>query len=301
MFKRNSTVKLLATLGILIGIYFIISLTKNTQRSKSLRKELVSINDDKVDKLVIQKSGRKTLLEKEGEDWVLTLDNGRKVKTKDAAVKNAIGSLMTVKPSRLVARTEEKWKEYQVDSAGYQVQVYEGGNKTLDLVIGRLGVEGQRSFHTFVRLEEDNETYRANNFMSFSVPSDPSGYRNGQLMQLKKDSIRKISFNYDIDPFVLEKSGNNWLIQGNPTDSAAVVTYLGDISFVTSSAFIDDVDNYEQSTASITYYMNDGSETTIEAFVDGESKVLKSSDNLDEMVNDSTLHAKLFKSKESFR
>ena len=80
-----------------------------------------------------------------------------------------LSTLTTIEPSRIASRSDSKWKDYAVDSAGTRVKVYQGSELVTDIVLGRFGVEGQRSFYTYVRLSEDEDTYVANDFMKMSI------------------------------------------------------------------------------------------------------------------------------------
>jgi hypothetical protein len=165
--------------------------------------------------------------------------------------------LTTVKPSRIATKDPEKWKDFQVDSSGTRVQVFEGDKNTLDLIIGRFGFNqeamqqqqqvmggrgGMNQFYTYVRLENDMEVYVADNFMGMSLNAETSGYRNRQLLSVTTDSLMEIRLNYPADSsFVMTKVDSLWMIDGVLTDSAATASYLGSIRYVNNSNFVDDV------------------------------------------------------------
>lgn len=240
--KKLSNIKLIGVLAALFVIYFVIDFNGSRNKSKSLRTELITIDTAKVSKILVEAPGDKSVqLEKIQEEWELSLPNGKKVVASNSAVDNALYALLSIKPSRMATKSEAKWKDYQVDSAGTRVKVYEGGDNTLDLVIGRFGMEGQRAYHTFVRLYEDKEVYVAKDFMGFSVSSDPSAYRDQVMARIKKDSVASVTFNYPSDSsFRLERTGDAWQANGQFADSTAVAKYLGGLSYVSGKEFMDD-------------------------------------------------------------
>jgi hypothetical protein len=141
-----------------------------------------------------------------------------------------------------VAKDPSKWKEYQVDSAGTRVQVFEGKNKSLDLMIGRFGVQGQRSFFTYVRLYEENEIYAADNFMGISFGTTASDYRDTQIVSFTTDSLAEIRFNYPGDSaFTLQRADSVWIVGNQLADSTGTADYFSDVRYINNPGFVDDV------------------------------------------------------------
>jgi len=265
MFKKLSNLKLIGILVILGAAYLILEFTANSGRSRSFREVLVDIDTAKVNKILISKGDKQVQLDKEGGNWELLLDNGKKVPAISSNVRNALSTLNTIKPSRIVARKSEKWNEYQVDTAGIQVQVFEGNTKSLDIIIGKFGVKGQRQFYTHVRLTEDDEVYIADNFMGISFPSDAASFRNKQLVRFVIDSLTGVQYDYPADTSftVLKTIDDNWVIDGNSTDSASTVRTLRSFRFVSGRDFVDDINFGESGTELLTLTLNLKSEEDI--------------------------------------
>lgn len=279
--KKLSNVKLLGILAALCVIYFVVDFTGGKSKSKSLRTELVEIDTAQVTKISVTGQGdNQVQLDKVQGEWELTLPNGKKVVASPTAVDNALYALLSIKPSRMATKSEAKWKDYQVDSAGTRVKVYEGGDNTLDLVIGRFGMEGQRAYHTFVRLFEDKEVYVAKDFMGFSVSSDPSAYRDQVLARIKKDSVAAITFNYPADSsYKLERAGDAWLANGQAVDSTAVAKYLGGLGYINGKEFMDEEQELTVPIMSATVDMNNGQTILFDAYQKDDEWVFHSSDN----------------------
>ena len=243
MIRNVRNIRLLVFLVILIAVYVSIKLFKETNRSKSFREDLVQIDTSTVSRVMITKSNESFEVMKENDSWKVTIPGNKKVEATASSVRNALGTLLTIEPNRIATRDPEKWKDYQVDTTGTRVQVYEGNKNTLDLIIGRFGVQGQRQFHTFVRLYQDNEVYAADNFMGISFPSEPNSFRNSRFLQMETDSILQVTFQYPGDSsFILSKKDPLWYIGSSVADSAAVANYLSDLRFISATEFVDDVD-----------------------------------------------------------
>ena len=312
MLKNISSIKLLGVLVILILIYLGFEFFGGKSRSKSFRSELVEIDTAKVTKVLIEAKGENLELVKENNAWKVSIGDGKYADAQTSSVKSTLGSLLSIKPSRIAAKDPAKWKDYQVDSAGTRVQVFEGDKNTLDLIIGRFGFNqqamqqqqqmmggrGMQQFFSYVRLNNEDMVYVADNFMGMSINSEASGYRNKQLLSLTTDSIASIQFNYPADSaFVLNKEDSTWNIFGNPADSASVASYLSGIRYVSNSNFVDDVPPTAlvSPTISMSIKQNGKADIEIKAYQHPEYKwIVHSSANPASYFGDESLIEKLF-------
>jgi len=289
--KGKKIVRLLVVLVVLVGVFLVVKYTGNTGRSKTFRSSLVEIDTAKVSKLEILSPGDTTVLTRESGEW--------KVNQLKKADKNTVKALMNnlkqIKPSRLASRTEDSWKDFQVDDAGTRVIAYEGSDKVLDIILGRFNVEGQRSFYSYVRLNEEADVYVAKDFMKMSVGTGSADYRNDDVVRLVKDSVSSIAFNYPDSAFTLDKVDGKWQLGEMAADSASVVKYLQSLTFVNSKNFA------ERSGAPALYDLviglNGGSDIQVTAYGDDE---FSSSYNEDEYWQDSAVTDKIFKGKSYF-
>ncbi|SMD32443.1 protein of unknown function [Reichenbachiella faecimaris] len=294
--KKLSNGKLVGLLIALCLIYFVVDFSGNRSKSKSLRTELVEIDTAKVTKISVEAPDHKNVqLDKVQGEWELTLANGKKVMASPTAVDNALYALLSIKPSRMATKSEAKWKDYQVDSTGTRVKVYEGGDQTLDLVIGRFGMEGQQAYHTFVRLFEDQEVYVAKDFMGFSVSSDPSAYRDQVLARIKKDSVASVTFNYPSDSsFRLERVGETWMANGQSTDSVSVTKYLNGLGYVSGKQFMDEEKQLAVPVMSAAIDLNNGQTILFDGYQMEGEWVFHSSDNERGYFKDEAILDKVF-------
>ena len=301
MLKKFSNKGLLIVLLGLIGVYAVIELTGNKQRSGSLRSTLVEIDTANVTRMnVIGKAGKVELF-KENEDWKVKLADSKVVTASESSVKNALSALMSIKPSRMASKSEAKWKDYQVDSTGTRVEVYEGDDKSLDIILGRFGMEGRNAYHTFVRLNEDQEVYAANNFMSFSVGSDANSYRDQTVARIKKDSLTSVTLTYPADSSVqLVYVGQYWNVNGQQADSASVAKYFNGLGYLNSQQFMNDPSGLTIPTITATYSFSNQEDVVIEGYLQDESWVIHSSLNGDGYFTDENLFEKIFKGQSDF-
>lgn len=298
MFRSAKNFRLIAVLILLLIVYGSVKIFKNSGRSKSFREHLVEIDTSKVSRIILQKPESQFEVLKSAEGWQVALPGNKMVEATSTSVKNALGTLMSIKPDRIATRDPEKWKDYQVDSAGTRIQVFEGDKSTLDMVIGRFGVHGRQQFHTFVRLEGDDEVYAANDFMGISFPSDPSSFRNTLVLELKTDSIQSITFNYPGDSsFILTKSLAGWNIGPQMADSASVANYIGKLRYVSNSNFVDDLEAGAliNSLLKLDISFSNDDNITIEAYGHpSKGYIIHSSTNPESYFSDDALVDRLF-------
>lgn len=243
MLKPNTTLRLLGLLLALVLVYLALEYFTDRSRSKKFRSELVAIDTARVTRIVILKTGSGLELTKSDNSWQIGLDQTRQAPAQAASVQRLLGSFLQIKPSRIVTRDPANWQEYQVDSTGTRYQAYEGNKKTLDITVGRFGVQGQRSFFSYVRLEGETEVYTVDDFMGMTLGSEAADFRNRQLLSVNTDSISGVRFDYPADSsFALLRTESGWNIGAVQADSAAVANYLADLRFVTSQNFADDID-----------------------------------------------------------
>ncbi len=295
---KLTTKNLLIVLGALGLLLAVTQLTKRGGRSKALKTELVAIDTTKVSKVEVLSGTEKLALSKVEKGWQVSLPDGTLKKAKDNAVTSMLNSLNSIQPGRLAAKSQVKWKDYQVDSAGTRVKVYEGENLNTDIVIGRFGVEGQQNFYTFVRLFEENEVYVANGFMGISIGKNATDYRESAIMKLVADSLVSISFNYPDSAFKLTK-GEKWYLEDQQADSALVASYIGGLSNVSSRNFFDEEVTVNFS-HTVKFTFSDLSEITMEASFFANDVILQSSENKEERFLDKTVFDKIFKPRSSF-
>jgi len=257
MFKKVSNSKLLGIFAILMLVYFGLEFWDNSGRSESLRAYLVAIDQEKASRILIEKGGVKTELVKEGNEWNVVLPDGRKTAAMTEKVTATIDQLLQIKPSRLAARNDKKWKDFQVDSAGTSIQVYEGEEKSLDIILGRFGTrqppntgrqpqfqqQQQFSFFSYVRLANEQETYVVNDFMGMSISPDQADYRDQSILALNNpDSITAIRFKYADGAFTINNFGGLWQSEGEQLDSANIASYKSNLRQVNSRRFVDDIE-----------------------------------------------------------
>lgn len=295
--NKINTPRLLILLVLLVAAFIAAKYTSNKDRSKSMRSELVSFEIDKVTEAIIQAPDGELILRKTDSDWTVTED-GVSRKAVKLTVEAMFNTLKTIKPGRLVARSENKWGDYSVDSTGTRVQLKAGNKNLLDITLGRFGVEGQRSFHTFVRLTDEDDVYTANDFMKMSVYENSEDYRNSQVITINKDSLESIAFNYPDSSFTLSKMAGKWYVDEVQADSVKTAEYLRNLSFVNSRNFTDDL--FIGASHNVQFNFSNQSVVDAEATQTEGNWLIRTTENKDEQFMDMSVFEKIFVGKKRF-
>ncbi|MCB9219826.1 MAG: DUF4340 domain-containing protein [Ignavibacteriales bacterium] len=242
MFNQKSNIKLWIILAVLIIAVAIIFSTDSTKKERSFRKDLVSIDTANVSEISLfpkSQKGKEVKLVKKDNIWKVTSENGKQFTVPKTKINNLFNQLLAIVPKRIAARSKDKWKEYQIDSASTIVVVNQGSEKVLDLMIGKFAFQQPRSMSTFVKLAKDNDVYEVDGFLDMTFNKDVNSFRNETVIKSDKDKWNKLKFEMENpdSSFELVKMDKQWFINGQKTDSAKTEQTLNSLSRLTNSNF----------------------------------------------------------------
>ncbi len=254
--KINNKTLLYVFVG-LIGILVITKLLTSNKLVRTLDTELVIIDTSRITHIQLyprSETGEEIEFEKIGTKWTVSSNNIRGAADHNS-LNRSLSELINLKTERLVARSEDKWGEFQVsDSLSTRLVIHEGKKKTLDLVIGRFdyqpppgGIQGfqgnqqnQFSGVSYVRKYSEAEVYAVEGFLGLSFNQGFNTWRDQTISNLNQSQISRLVFDYPADSgFIAQRSQAGWQVAGLPADSASMVQYLNEISRKRSSSFED--------------------------------------------------------------
>lgn len=244
MLKNVSNKSLGILFTALLVIAFIIIISDSGSNERSFRTELVDIDTSAVSQIVIypkKLSGNDVRLFAEDDKWKVELADGKTAPVSQSKIEELFRQLTEIKPERLAARGENSWAEFEVDSGATRVEVYEGSNKTLDLVIGKFTFQQPHAMKSYVRLTDDTDVYEVNAFLGMTFNQDANGFRDQSVVQDNPGDWKNLAFSYPADSsYQIVNINNKWqLSNGGELDSAKTATTLRQISNTRGSEFID--------------------------------------------------------------
>lgn len=253
--KKNTNILLIVFLA-LVAVFVITRFTSLGKRDQTLKSDWMEIDTSQVTSLAIYpraEQGNRIEFTREGNSWTVSRE-GLTAAANSQAVTSALVSLMNLDPEQLVARSRERWAEYQVnDSLATRVVVMEGKKRSLDVMVGRFQYQppAQNSYNpygqnrvsgsTYVRLSGRPETYSVEGFLAMSINQPFNRWRDQRVTNLVPLQVSRIAYDYPADSgFVAEKSGNAWMVAGIQADSTAFARFLTRVSHISFDQFEDE-------------------------------------------------------------
>lgn len=300
---------------VLLAIYGVSQLTSN-KRQSSFDADLITLDTMQVNSVVIKPKGSETEITLKREDDTWLVSNGQlSTEAVPSAVQSILGALTEIKAQRVVAKKSEKWADYEVDEGnGTRITVYRDEKVLEDFIVGRFSFNQQaRSGTSYVRINGEDEVYAVDGFLTLTFSQGFDSYRNKTILKLDAgQEITALRFQYGDTTHSLQKAGDQWQIDdGEPADSAAVVSYLSTLRNLSGVTFADDFDELQANNyrhRSITVTANNTMEPlTINCYLDTTRTekpfVIRSSQRPDAFfASDTTgVYDRVFKEIDTFR
>jgi len=298
------------TLGIIFGILLVVVaflfLFQSGKDERTFREVLVDIDTSAVTEILIYPKAKEhgeVKLFLDNDEWKVTLPTGGTAKVTNQRMTSLFAQLLAIQPKRLAARDESKWTELQVDSTGSRVKVFEGSDLVLDLVIGRFSFQQPRTMNTFVRLYNDKDVYEVDGFLDMTFNQGANVFRDGTIINSDYNNWQQLQFVYPADSsFQLVKSANEWVLNGQPTDSTKTANYLNRLRNLSNTNFIDNP-NISQTTAP-TFTLNittkDLQFIEVKCYQDSTTTIIHSSENPEAYFDGASLTKTIFVGKSAF-
>jgi hypothetical protein len=252
--KYNNWI-LLAVFVVLAVVLVVTRFTGTVKRERSLNTEIVRIDTAKVSRILLYpraEQGREMEFTRTGNKWEVSMD-GRSVPGDGRKIESLLAELQQLRSQQLVARSPEKWTEFEVDdSLATRVVVKEGSETTLDLLVGRFSYQqpkgnnynpyarNQVNGKTFVRLKGEDEVHAVEGFLAISMNQPLNRWRNATVSRFNKAQLSRLVFDYPADSgFVAERNGTRWMVAGMLSDSLSMDRFLNKVSRKEGQDFYD--------------------------------------------------------------
>jgi hypothetical protein len=307
MFKKASNNLLGLVFVVLLLVVVILFFFDSGKNERTFREVLVDIDTSAVTQILIFSKAnnyKPIKVFKQDDKWLVELKNGKSASVTEQKITQTLTELSSIIPKRLAARDKEKWGEFQVDSTGTRVQVFEGDNHSLDIVIGRFNYQQQlQSVSTYVRLHKDADVYEVDGFLALTFNKDADAFRDGTMIKADSNIWTQLQFDYPADSsFTLNKINSRWYVNDIETDSAKTAEYLRKLSNLTQNSFADDVviQTGQKSTYKLTISNDKLEFIELGAYVDSTNYVIISSENPEAKFDGKTFGNTIFVSNKSF-
>jgi hypothetical protein len=310
MFKNISSKNLLIIFVILLVIAVFFIYYDSSHEVRTFKKDIVNIDTSAVTAISIYPkttNHKEVRLFKEGNYWEVRLENNKSAPAEESKIKNLLNQLVELKANSVAAQEESKWDEYQVDSTGTRVKVFEGNDNTLDIILGKFSYRQPRSMASYVRVKGDENVYEVNGFLEFAFNQKPNYFRNSTIVNDDFSTWEKLTYIYPADSSfrMVKDTSGYWTINNVRTDSAKTANFLRTLSHTSGSEFIDDPDRSLLGKANYTLTIESsaaglGGAITVSAYSD--QLIIHSSQNPDSYFdgNTNSIWEKIFVGKNYF-
>lgn len=230
---------------ILVGLAAIFALTKvlSGDDNSSFDPEFIKVDQEAVTKIVLHTKAdgqTEAVLTKTDAGWTIS-KNGKTYQADTDQVNNLLTNLASVKSNFIVAKSADKWPDYELNAdQSSHITVY-GGNKTLaDFYIGKFSVNQQaQQITSYFRVAEKDDVLAVIGMAGMMLGQGSDTYRNKKVLDLDISNIE--SLNYEGDAvYQVRKSDNQWLLDdGTPLDTAKVQNFLMNLRAMSGETFVD--------------------------------------------------------------
>ncbi len=308
--KNNKLLKYVSIIfGVLILVWIITLIFGAGKSERNFRNKLFDVDTSAVSKIIIlpKQTGQKietTLLTKKGNKWFVKIKNGKTVSVPKDKIEGLLKSIASIKIIRLASIKPNKWRTFQVDSSSTHVKIYEGSDLAADFRVGKLDFKGRNQIFTYVRNNNENETFVTEGFLGAMFNRHPNSFRNNSLIKSDFKNWEKLSFVYPSDSsFTMTTKDNNWYAGNIKLDSMETVKYFRFLQHLSSSNFIDDFPDSLSKTPvmSLSITEKSGKTHTIKCYGNKKKWIIESSDNSEAYFDGSKnrLRERIFKSEKS--
>jgi len=287
MFNKFSTKSLIITFAVLLIVVTLFLIKDSIQGERSFPSNIVSIDTAKVTAIYLYPKSinhNKVKIYKEGNVWKVLLTNNKSAIVPNIKAQHLLSQILSIKPTSVAAESADKWKDFNVDTSGTRVEVFDGSDNVLDFTIGKFAYRQPQSMSTYIRVGNDKNVYLTDGFLDLTFNHGADYFRDNTLINDDYNNWNKVTFTYPADSsFQLIKKNNLWFINNRQTDSAVVVNYLRSISNLSQYFYVDNPAPQQLMKAKFTLSIQSSALGLINVYAYGDTSdcIINSSQNPD--------------------
>ena len=253
MSGNKRTLLLLIALVIVVIIYFVME--QLGDRESNFRTAMPAFDTAMVNRLEINAPPdlMPFSLSRQPSSWNVISD-GQEYAAEPYAVRAILASLNGT-GIRFVAGTDEgDWGKYNLaDTSAIRVRFMNDDKLMGDVQIGRFeyiqpesqepdryGRRPQGEMISYVRIGEETPVYAIDGMIALGIGKTPDDYRSRMLLRFNPPDLRELTVDHTGGAVMkVGRSGDRWLLNGQPADSAAVDNYLRKLANLRGNDFTD--------------------------------------------------------------
>lgn len=160
---------------------------------------------EKITKVEIKNADKgEVVLEKKGDAWELVKPVSAKANT--ANVRSLLDNMKELKLKESIDRTSATYGQYELtDEKAVHVVAYKGGEKALDLFLGKSGSRGQMA-----RVGGQEGVYIAGGYSSYLYTREPKNWRETSILKFEDENAIQVEVENKNGKFSFSKNEDKW-------------------------------------------------------------------------------------------
>lgn len=236
---------LLLILAVLLAAFGIYKLTGGDSES-TFDPQIIQVDTAAVTAIVLRSKAdnfETATLEKKDGEWSIS-KNGKTYYAPSSAVGQLLQNLVLVTTNRIVAKSPEKWAQYEIeDDAASRIEVFAGDKTLADFYVGKYSVNQQaQQITSYIRVAGKDDVYAVDGMAGMMLGQGSAAYRLKQVTKIEIHDVEKLNCTGDA-VYTVERDGPNWLLDNDAMlDTTKVLHFLMNIRSMAGDTFVDDFD-----------------------------------------------------------
>lgn len=233
--KKHTVMLLGLFLLLAIIAYAVLQRPGETSVTVGDKELLIDADSAAINKYIINSQYGEIVLEKEGTKWYLT--KPIRYPADERKIATVISASTNMELKNVVSTNPKKQSVYQVDSNGTQVRIFENGNQSIDMYVGKAA---STPLETFVRRSGSDKVLLVKGALSYVMKAPLKDWRDKTILQIPQNELTRIEYQYSNETFVLEKRDTLWFIGDLQANRDEVNSLLKSLSDFTTDFFTDE-------------------------------------------------------------
>jgi hypothetical protein len=234
---------LLFITGLCLVAYFgVYAADKNERRAESKAREVLRFDQEQVTRLVLERDGRRTVVERTGRDdkglFVWTLVEPVKTDGDNTTINSLLGVVDRLESERVIeGRDREPLSVYGLDPPRGKIVLTAKDAKSQSLLVGKQSAFDNR---LYVQRGGDEEVLLVKGYVEDSLLKKTFDLRRKELVGFEKSLARRLTLGGQGDKIELEKEGEAWRLTAplkDQADQGEVNRILDTVSNLRATAF----------------------------------------------------------------
>ncbi|MCB0809221.1 MAG: DUF4340 domain-containing protein [Flavobacteriales bacterium] len=248
MFNKVGTKALLLVLVVLAGLYLLADRYSLRSQDRTFRQYVVQVDTGAVVGLTLHPrsmEGEPLHLSRTEEGWSVTGPEGRAYRADAALVHGILGQVAMLPAERMIGGILLVGERHELTDSLRNRAVFhlvDGDSVVLDIGRSTFAPSGTGSW-TYVHVPGEKDVFATPGTLQMEADRALTDWRPTQLVRGEATDLVRLTFTFPGDTgYVMERRGQDWLIDGQPCDGGRVERFVESLVRSKARGFQDDAD-----------------------------------------------------------